>query len=241
MSGHSTSSMDDVDSEQTFAFKKIRSQSILLIEKPGIVSESLCYVLRTYGFNVELMDITKPPRMTDTVAFLALVHVDADIRSMDWISFFRKKQPDLKLAALLNSGDREMESELLDLGVSCILVGDLSADVAVAALQLTKVGGVFVPPDVIRMAYQRCAIGQASPDPVDQPMAPDGRCVFTPREHEILELLRRGLQNKNIAHALLISESTVKVHLRNIMKKLQATNRTQVAFLIHRDDQLRHR
>jgi DNA-binding NarL/FixJ family response regulator len=49
---------------------------------------------------------------------------------------------------------------------------------------------------------------------------------------ELLEHLNRGLQNKNIAHLLGISESTVKVHLRNIMRKLNATNRTQVAVLM---------
>ena len=39
--------------------------------------------------------------------------------------------------------------------------------------------------------------------------------------------------NKAIAHALAMSESTVKVHIRNIMKKMQATNRTEVACLAH--------
>ena len=45
----------------------------------------------------------------------------------------------------------------------------------------------------------------------------------------MLRSLREGHQNKIIAHRLGISESTVKVHLRNIMKKLNASNRTQVA------------
>ncbi len=45
----------------------------------------------------------------------------------------------------------------------------------------------------------------------------------------MLRSLREGHQNKIIAHQLGISESTVKVHLRNIMKKLRASNRTQAA------------
>ena len=45
----------------------------------------------------------------------------------------------------------------------------------------------------------------------------------------MLRSLRVGHQNKIIAYELSISESTVKVHLRNIMKKLKASNRTQVA------------
>ena len=57
---------------------------------------------------------------------------------------------------------------------------------------------------------------------------------FTPREIEVLHRLRQGLQNKIIAYELGISESTVKVHLRNVMKKLHASNRTQVAFMLRR-------
>ncbi len=51
---------------------------------------------------------------------------------------------------------------------------------------------------------------------------------FTPRQLEILNCLRRGLANKMIAYELQMCESTVKIHVRNIMKKLRATNRTQV-------------
>ena len=55
--------------------------------------------------------------------------------------------------------------------------------------------------------------------------------IFTGREVAIVDALRKGKSNKTIAFDLSISESTVKVHLRNIMNKLHATNRTQVAML----------
>ena len=61
--------------------------------------------------------------------------------------------------------------------------------------------------------------------PVVQKAPADG---FTPRQSEILNCLRRGLSNKLIAYELQMCESTVKIHVRNIMKKLGATNRTQV-------------
>jgi DNA-binding NarL/FixJ family response regulator len=48
----------------------------------------------------------------------------------------------------------------------------------------------------------------------------------------VVEALRRGRANKIIAHELNLRESTVKVHIRNIMKKLNATNRTEVAYKI---------
>jgi DNA-binding NarL/FixJ family response regulator len=54
---------------------------------------------------------------------------------------------------------------------------------------------------------------------------------FSPRQSQILDCLRRGMANKLIAYELNMCESTVKVHIRNIMKKLNATNRTQVAYM----------
>lgn len=49
------------------------------------------------------------------------------------------------------------------------------------------------------------------------------------KEHEVLFYLVRGLSNKSIGNNLLISEETVKVHVRNIMKKMNVSNRTQAA------------
>ena len=61
----------------------------------------------------------------------------------------------------------------------------------------------------------------------------DHHCAknFSRRQLEILKHLAQGKQNKRIAHDLGISENTVKVHMRHIMKKLDAQNRTQVVLL----------
>ncbi len=54
---------------------------------------------------------------------------------------------------------------------------------------------------------------------------------LTPREREVLELLRSGLKNRDIARALFISETTAKVHIRHILAKLGVQTRTQAAVL----------
>jgi DNA-binding NarL/FixJ family response regulator len=60
--------------------------------------------------------------------------------------------------------------------------------------------------------------------------------VLTQREVEVAEAIRKGKPNKIIAYELNLCESTIKVHIRNIMKKLNATNRTQVAFKLSERD-----
>jgi len=53
----------------------------------------------------------------------------------------------------------------------------------------------------------------------------------TPRERELMTLIARGLQNKNIAYELHISENTVRAHIGNIMRKYRLHNRTQIAII----------
>ena len=55
---------------------------------------------------------------------------------------------------------------------------------------------------------------------------------LTPRESEVLARLRQGKPNKIIAHELQITENTVKVFVRRILMKLNASNRTEVACLM---------
>jgi DNA-binding NarL/FixJ family response regulator len=59
---------------------------------------------------------------------------------------------------------------------------------------------------------------------------------FSPRQLQVLDLLQQGKQNKIIAYELGMCESTVKVHIRQIMKKLNARNRKQVVLLTNNMD-----
>lgn len=58
--------------------------------------------------------------------------------------------------------------------------------------------------------------------------------TLTDRQHAVLELLRKGKANKEIARALAMSEATVKVHMRQVMRKLGANNRTEAALIASR-------
>ena len=62
--------------------------------------------------------------------------------------------------------------------------------------------------------------------------------MLTCRQADVLRLLRRGQSNKYIARELCMRESTVKVHVRQIMRKLGASNRTQAALFARQLDPL---
>src|SRR5262249_35322399 len=62
------------------------------------------------------------------------------------------------------------------------------------------------------------------------------RLALTPREREVLGLVQRGLSNAEIGHALWIEESTAKVHVRNILRKLGVRTRTEAAVLAAQAD-----
>ena len=94
-----------------------------------------------------------------------------------------------------------------------------------AAIRFVGDGGTYIPlcvltTHMVQKPSSACLV-DGNGDPV----------TFSPRQLQVLQLLRQGKQNKTIAYELDMCESTVKVHIRLIMRKLNARNRTQVVLL----------
>ncbi len=147
--------------------------------------------------------------------------------------------PGVPVLALLDFEDQSSAARLITLGVRGILTAESPTRRVAAAMLLVMAGGYFAPLEMVAAASNVEAASKTEIDlggmarPATAALTglnPDGR--FTRREEEILVFLREGLQNKIIAFNLGISESTVKVHLKNIMKKLDARNRTQALFFV---------
>lgn len=114
----------------------------------------------------------------------------------------------------------------LDSGAKGYIPTSVSLDVTVEALNLVRAGGVFVPASSLLSAKRvLTSISNEQKSPLSG--------IFTERQAAVVEAIRQGKANKTIAYELNMHESTVKVHVRNIMKKLKAQNRTQVAYLTH--------
>src|SRR5687768_9765253 len=124
---------------------------------------------------------------------------------------------------LANQEDLGSVMDALELGVRGYIPTSVPFEIAVEAIRLVRVGGTFVPASSLLRSRQLAETPTADEPPSSE--------MFTARQAAVVEALRRGKANKIIAHELNMRESTVKVHVRNIMRKLKAKNRTEVAFM----------
>jgi DNA-binding NarL/FixJ family response regulator len=116
--------------------------------------------------------------------------------------------------------------KMLEYGVRGFIPSCVGVSVCVGAIELAVAGGVFVPASSV-LAMRHLLATSSSAE------ARNLSGMFTARQEAVVEALRRGKANKIIAYELKLRESTVKVHIRNIMKKLKATNRTEVAYKLN--------
>ncbi|MBN9433568.1 MAG: response regulator transcription factor [Bosea sp.] len=122
--------------------------------------------------------------------------------------------------------DNESPDQMMDAiehGARGFIPSSIGLEVAVEAIRLVRAGGTFIPASALLKS--RSSLDQAALRKESE------RGMFTARQAEVVKALRRGQPNKLIAYELKMGECTVKVHIRNIMKKLNARNRTEVAFL----------
>jgi DNA-binding NarL/FixJ family response regulator len=113
----------------------------------------------------------------------------------------------------------------VDRGARGYIPASIGVDAIVEATRLTSHGGMFIP----RASVLSIREGLSPKREMDCAV----EAGFTARQTAVAKALLRGKANKIIAYELGMSESTVKVHIRNIMKKLKATNRTEAAFKLN--------
>jgi DNA-binding NarL/FixJ family response regulator len=132
---------------------------------------------------------------------------------------------DIPVILISDEDDREEIQEGLQLGVRGFISASVNLHLAVRVMQLVSAGGLYVAPSVLINPQHR---------PPQSKNSANGQVqnLFTPRQAAVVEALRQGKPNKIIAYELDMRESTVKVHIRNVMRKLNARNRTQVAFML---------
>jgi DNA-binding NarL/FixJ family response regulator len=112
-----------------------------------------------------------------------------------------------------------------DCGVrGCVPAESTTLEVAIEIIYLVRAGGIFVPPSSLSPRWVK---RQVTRDLITTQK-------FTPRQTAVLDHLKLGKTNKVIAFELNMSESSVKTHIQNIMKKMKATNRTELVCLVQK-------
>ena len=115
--------------------------------------------------------------------------------------------------------------QVLAYGVRGSIPTSADLNIAIEAIQLAQSGGIFVPANCLVQSHrQGHARSATSADPLSG--------LFTKQHAAVADAIRRGKANKIIAYESNLAESTVRVHIRNFMRKVQAGNRTEVAFKI---------
>lgn len=130
------------------------------------------------------------------------------------------------VVVLSDTDDLSQVLQMLEHGARGFIPSSVGVAVCIEALSLAMAGGIFVPASTVQAMRHLVAEPPAS---AQRPLSG----MFTPRQEAVVEALRRGKANKIIAYELNLRESTVKVHIRNIMKKMKATNRTEVAYKLN--------
>jgi two-component system NarL family response regulator len=124
----------------------------------------------------------------------------------------RAEFPAAKMIALTTYGGDEDIRRALTAGVLAYLTKDVLHDELLKAIRAVNEGHTYLP------AAVAAALAAQLPRP-----------DLSAREVQVLELIVRGLANKQIAYALSIAEHTVKNHVKNILSKLGVQDRTQAA------------
>lgn len=113
--------------------------------------------------------------------------------------------------------DRALVVEALDAGARGFVLKEAPLDDLVRAIGVVAGGGIYVDPVLAGMLATR-EVAQRLP-------------LVSPREREVLALLSEGLKNEEIAARLGLSPDTVRAHIRNAMRKLDADTRTHAVAL----------
>ena len=205
---------------------------VLLVGDMALLWEGVAQALATRGLS---RSVVRLPSITEAVnqawrsrPDVALVQSRLpDGKACEAVHLLRRVDESIKVI-VLGIGDRNEETFLtaLEEGASGFVDGTACFDDLLDAVRRVAGDDTFIPHSLaIRLAseYRERA---------GRPL--DGACL-TGRELEVLRLLAQGYSNKAMARELVVSEHTVRAHLRNIMHKLNAENRVQAVARATRD------
>jgi len=168
-----------------------------------------------------------------------IVLLDLVMPEMDGIQAARKiieGSPRSRVIILTSFGEEDKLLPAIRAGAQGYLLKDIPPADLVRAIHEAYLGKVQLHPEI---AKKLMSVAAAREEPPVSPAAVRSDDGLTEREQEVLGLIADGLNNREIAGKLVISEKTVKTHVSSILSKLQLEDRTQAAIYALRRSQAR--
>ena len=137
----------------------------------------------------------------------------------------REQWPEVQVIALTSFQERELVREALQAGAISYLLKNVSAADLAAAIREAHAGRSTLAPEAVQALIQESSKGATVARDLPETFG------LTPRECEVLALVVEGLSNPDIAERLVVSRSTAKAHVSNILSKLGVSNRAEAIAL----------
>jgi NarL family two-component system response regulator LiaR len=134
-----------------------------------------------------------------------------------------QKYPQVQVIALTSFKEGDLVKQALEAGAIAYLLKNVSGEELVRAIRAAHAGRATLSPEA----------AQALVESANQPPTPG--LDLTEREHDVLALMIEGLNNKQIAERLIVSPSTIKFHVSNILSKLGVASRTEAVTIALRN------
>ncbi len=200
---------------------------VLLVGRNKLFREGLKSLLNGSQFSVigEGDDVAHIANLTngDRPDVVIVDMSDKPEHATDDIGLLRERMPEARIVVLAESLEPQILSSCLGAGANGFLIKDISVEALLQSLRLVMLGETVFPTNLADLLVN----GISRVEPLRK--MPVDSYGLSQREGQIIRCLAEGDSNKQIANRLQITEATVKVHMKSLMRKIRAANRTQAA------------
>jgi DNA-binding NarL/FixJ family response regulator len=207
----------------TFSHSLDCPPSVLLAHVKQLIREAIAGVLGGAGFRI--LDQTDAidqfqQRVGQHNPDLLLLDWELLEGQIDTLYALKKEFPDSRIVILSSAQPPPLVSTLLEAGASGCLSLNLSSEELIESLNVIAQGDIIVSRGIVEQLVQGLDRSNDRGELFNS---------LSERQREVISLVVNGMTNREIANTLIITENTVKVHLRNILDKLDLRNRQQLA------------
>lgn len=205
---------------------------VMIVDDHGMVRRGLATILRV---RPDLELVGEASNGQESLRLCEEVHPDVILMDLlmpemggaEATRLIREQWPEIQVIALTSFQERELVREALQAGAISYLLKNVSADDLAAAIREAHAGRSTLAPEAVQALIQ----GESRPSYASREL-PES-FGLTPREREVMALMVEGLSNPEIAERLVVSRSTAKAHVSNILSKLGVSNRAEaIAFAL---------